>query len=40
MGLYGVRRRSWPGTIIALTGLAIANVAMIIGNEYVGRSGH
>jgi hypothetical protein len=33
MALYGVRRRSWPGTIIAMTGLALADGAMIIGRS-------
>jgi hypothetical protein len=27
----GVRRRSWPGTVLAMTGLALANGAMIFG---------
>jgi hypothetical protein len=33
MALYGIRRRSWPGTIIALTGLALAEGAMTIGRS-------
>jgi hypothetical protein len=33
MALYGVRRRSWPGTIIAMTGLALAEGAMTLGRS-------
>lgn len=33
MALYGVRRRSWPGTIIAMTGLALAEGAMTVGGS-------
>jgi hypothetical protein len=31
IALYGVRRRSWPGTIIAILGLGLAQGAMTIG---------
>jgi hypothetical protein len=31
IALYGVHRRDWPGTIISMTGLALADGAMIIG---------
>jgi hypothetical protein len=31
--LYGIRRRSWPGTIIALTGLALAEGVMTLGRS-------
>jgi hypothetical protein len=31
IAFYGVRRRDWPGTIIAMTGLGFAEGAMIIG---------
>jgi len=31
MALYGVRRRSWPGTMIAMLGLGLAEGAMTIG---------
>lgn len=31
VALYGVRRRDWPGTMIALSGLGVADAAMIIG---------
>jgi hypothetical protein len=30
IAFYGVQRRSWPGTIIALFGLALADGAMTI----------
>jgi hypothetical protein len=33
MAFYGVRRRSWPGTVIAMTGVALADGAMIIGRS-------
>jgi hypothetical protein len=33
MAIYGVRRRSWPGTIIAMTGLALAEGAMTLGSS-------
>ena len=31
LAFYGVRRRSWPGTMIALVGLGLAQAAMAIG---------
>ena len=31
MAFYGVRRRNWPGTIIAIAGLGLAEGAMTIG---------
>jgi len=31
MALYGVQRRSWRGTFIAMTGLALADGAMTLG---------
>ena len=31
LAFSGVRRRSWPGTIIAMVGLALAQGAMTIG---------
>jgi hypothetical protein len=31
--LYGVRRGDWPGTIIALTGLVVADTALIVGQR-------
>jgi hypothetical protein len=31
MACYGVRRRSWSGTTIALSGLALAEGAMTVG---------
>jgi hypothetical protein len=31
MAFWGVRRRSWPGTIIAMMGLGLAQGAMTIG---------
>jgi hypothetical protein len=30
IAFYGVRRRSWPGTIIAIIGLGLAEGAMTI----------
>jgi hypothetical protein len=33
MALYGVRRRSWSGTVIAMTGLALAEGAMTVGRS-------
>jgi hypothetical protein len=33
MALYGIRRRSWPGTIVAMSGLALADGAMTIGRS-------
>jgi hypothetical protein len=35
MALCGVRRRSWPGTILAMTGLALATGAMTVGGSRV-----
>jgi uncharacterized membrane protein len=31
MALYGVRRRSWPGTMIAVPGVGLAEAAKTIG---------
>jgi hypothetical protein len=31
LAFYGVRRRSWPGTMIAMLGLCLAEGAMTIG---------
>jgi hypothetical protein len=31
LAFYGVRRRSWPGTMIAMVGLGLAQGAMTIG---------
>ena len=31
MAFYGVRRRNWPGPLIAMAGLGLAEGAMIIG---------
>ncbi len=33
MAFYGVRRRSWPGTIVAMAGLGLAEGAITIGAE-------
>jgi hypothetical protein len=33
IAFYGVRRRSWPGTIIAMLGLGLAQGAMTIGES-------
>ena len=33
MALYGVRRGSWSGTIVAVAGLALADGAMTIGRS-------
>jgi hypothetical protein len=33
MAFSGVRRRSWPGTMIAMVGLALAQAAMTIGKS-------
>jgi hypothetical protein len=34
MAVYGVRRRSWPGTIIAMAGMVLAAGAMTIGESH------
>jgi hypothetical protein len=31
MAFYGIKRRSWPGTVIAMLGLGLAEGAMTIG---------
>lgn len=31
LAFFGVRRRSWPGTLIAVVGLGLAQGAMTIG---------
>jgi hypothetical protein len=33
VALYGIRRRSWPGTLIALAGLGLAEGAMTAGKN-------
>jgi hypothetical protein len=33
LAFEGVRRRSWPGTIVAVTGLCLADGAMTVGKS-------
>ena len=33
VAFYGVRRRSWPGTIVAMAGLGLTEGAMSIGGK-------
>ena len=30
---YGVRRRDWPGTVIAIAGISIAEGALVVGGK-------
>ena len=34
VALYGVRRHSWTGTIIAMAGIGLADGAMVIGESH------
>jgi hypothetical protein len=34
MAFYGVRRRSWTGTIIALAGIGLADGAIVTGESH------